>query len=697
MRQHITTANDGRDCWKTARERQRRKARFEIRERVSHGNTTKTKDAMPGIEKNQAVNEDLDKIVSHINAGDRAVFSLSFLAKNFQLLSTLVPTDFIMNQLPEQLIVSRSGSNRLRLLKNYLISLRAISLMEYSTLLDRYHILTGFISGGINPCLRGTPLHNNRPSEEDDLSTQQQLQKIGDQGLKMFFDRFPLSLSTYIVKRVVDMRLASFQQSQQKQPEIQIEQPCFVCGVCQMKIPYKYQLVYTDPKEEAASCHHAFCELCFWKDIIKNVGSRWGDVVLCPYCCCNQSSESREKMEKEIFLSSDNMAPQERSRLSKEKFDSLPVDTNALKKSSTRRKRKVRESEALVNNWSEAVLPSLGMCQSVRQDKFVSHTEACSIAYVRGCLDAGVEVNFINEYGQTALYVAAWRGQLNLVKLLLHYGADPRIGANGGLTIEGLCNAHGYTEILRIVHEYSEKYWAETESNGGLDSSADNINIAFYGKHLEESILDNANESRIRLETIIDLKMDHPGAGSYVIFDCIHHMDALLSLGRNLPIDQLSAKTQKKQGTCADRSYFCDAEGWIRTLLKKRIIESFTQADNNAIGLDDSAVVVLPHMRFLHYSQAGSSLAPHVDLNRADSLSGLRSTHSFLLYLSDCLNGGETVLLEELANPGVLAKVKPTKGLLLLFPHACPHKGEIVEDVPKLLIRGEVYLDLTKA
>jgi hypothetical protein len=39
-----------------------------------------------------------------------------------------------------------------------------------------------------------------------------------------------------------------------------------------------------------------------------------------------------------------------------------------------------------------------------------------------------------------------------------------------------------------------------------------------------------------------------------------------------------------------------------------------------------------------------------------------------------------------------LAKVTPKRGRLLLFPHNCPHKGNAVVDVPKLLLRGEIKL-----
>ena len=38
----------------------------------------------------------------------------------------------------------------------------------------------------------------------------------------------------------------------------------------------------------------------------------------------------------------------------------------------------------------------------------------------------------------------------------------------------------------------------------------------------------------------------------------------------------------------------------------------------------------------------------------------------------------------------VLASVSPRRGRVLIFPHACPHAGRAVQDVPKLFLRGEL-------
>ena len=99
----------------------------------------------------------------------------------------------------------------------------------------------------------------------------------------------------------------------------------------------------------------------------------------------------------------------------------------------------------------------------------------------------------------------------------------------------------------------------------------------------------------------------------------------------------------------------------------------------------------MAHMRFLHYETVGGFLPAHIDLARTGP-EGSRSTHTFILYLADCAAGGETALLRTLGrDAAALAVVQPRRGRLLLFPHVCPHEGRAVVDVPKLLLRGELY------
>jgi hypothetical protein len=63
-------------------------------------------------------------------------------------------------------------------------------------------------------------------------------------------------------------------------------------------------------------------------------------------------------------------------------------------------------------------------------------------------------------------------------------------------------------------------------------------------------------------------------------------------------------------------------------------------------------------------------------------------------YLTNCAEGGETTLLTRVSPQSApeerIAQVKPAAGLLLLFPHMCPHEGRQVVSLPKILLRGEL-------
>ena len=71
--------------------------------------------------------------------------------------------------------------------------------------------------------------------------------------------------------------------------------------------------------------------------------------------------------------------------------------------------------------------------------------------------------------------------------------------------------------------------------------------------------------------------------------------------------------------------------------------------------------VTMPHMRFLHYSEVGGGLPPHVDLARTDEL-GRRSTHTFILYLWD-----STVQMGEMAMDLFRSKTVPAYRLCFIF------------------------------
>ena len=119
---------------------------------------------------------------------------------------------------------------------------------------------------------------------------------------------------------------------------------------------------------------------------------------------------------------------------------------------------------------------------------------------------------------------------------------------------------------------------------------------------------------------------------------------------------------------------------------------------------------VLPSMRFIEYGPGGR-IAPHTDGVQYDESTKLQSTTSFLLYLRDVDEGGETAFLaggqwkwpssmnaeqrkrwNRSQNDDVvqvLAAARPKRNAILLFPHGAPHRGNAVYD-SKICLRGDI-------
>jgi hypothetical protein len=410
------------------------------------------------------------------------------------------------------------------------------------------------------------------------------------------------------------------------------------------------------------------------------------DVVSCLVCgetantkigLSNYYNDNNNENNTEEEVDIDTLSPDEIRQESMRRLERLPVDKNALKSSSRKRRKKLLEQDFMASNWDHAVSLSIGSTQSVRCDKFISCVERNAIPYVAACLRYGVDVDWINEYGQTALYVAVWREYKEIVELLLQYGSNPSIVTNGGSTIPRLCQANGRDDIMDLILRYHSTF----EDTNYLDRYVDL-------KGLGDSAI-----SPKAVTTLIPDFSDHPGAGSFIIDETISNeaINILVRLHRTLPGDQ-NQKQKKNSILCSDRSYYCDAEGTVCALLKQVLERS------NLVKGKPGEIKVYPYMRFLHYSKPGTILAPHVDLCRVDPFSSdqeLRSTHTFILYLTDCHTGGETCLLGEVSGEGrevCLAKVEPRQGRLLVFPHVTPHEGLEVVDVPKILLRGELQL-----
>eukprot|EP01032_Pedospumella_encystans_P010089 gene10089-11821_t len=419
-------------------------------------------------------------------------------------------------------------------------------------------------------------------------------------------------------------------------------------------------------------------------------------------------------------------------------------------------------------NLCELAQCSPGTTQAQRQEEFVKACMKADLRRVAALIEAGVHLDGIDEYGMTALMQAAWLGHVHVCALLLAAGADAHIHDALKHTALSIAVSTGESDVIQLlsrVYGVSEvrdaEAWSEVESEQNVYfSSSDHlveekylhaIHQERYTLRMEPianqnspqqgsgdtsehkavlSILIPPETSQLYQENVRSFWRDHGVKGAEPGAFCVDHffedvfLQSLLGVFTRLPV----APSEKAH--CASRSYFCDVEERFTQPLEQAIrrvtrIGSLRDLRDNTNTIDidgsDSAdftsrtVKVFPQMRFLHYEAEGTALAAHVDLARHDPRAvHIKSTHTFILYLTDCdAGGGETVLLKSLCAKGkavstgnsetvplnngyddnTVAAVSPRRGRLLLFPHNCPHEGRAISSKdPKLLLRGEVYI-----
>lgn len=752
------SSSGGRNIWKTKRDKERMHARYEIRERivVCQKEQQVEKSSPQLLLSNNSSGSGSDggtggaPIVryyfSAIEKRDIAAFGIAKLVKNLSrpnnLLDCCHPVRNLNLQKAYYMCVSRFGVQFGTSTSNYMKYLEAhnlgISLISYAAMLGEYQIACSLLKGGADPTVAA--ITSSRSSRSATLR-----QKFH----RMFFvDYFPPMLAVWIVRCVVVMRINGI-----KTTHASTEENVF-CPICKDTISPPFSLLtWGEP------CQHCFCESCCWEDVLHNMDDR--DEIVCPIClsirmdkpnenCATFSSDCKETecVQKKIFLQADSfLTSKERYQISLNKFNALPPtkvhitgssgknsveDGNRLQSSADEdpfetKPKRFKRKNIVDTSWSSSLARYIGRSQESRRDAFFSFVARNAKPYVQGLLQAGVNVNDVNEYHQTNLYIASWYGYTSIVKLLLYYGADPNIQPNGsvisGSTTLSIARVNNHNDIVDMLMfaltSNTDSSVAEMGSftcsynddalkaNSCVVQSFDH-DVNSFATHCERSrsihkttTIRDLNNLQINSEPLSKLTIlispsnkDHPGAGSFIIDNVLPEqtLQYIEKLWKSLPVEY-GRKGIESATTCATRSYFCDAENILTSLIVNELMSHWQQGD----------IVVMPHMRFLHYAHPNISLPTHVDLSRIDRF-GRHSTHSFLLYLFDCDRGGETILLQKhqitnkrqngehyLDTQEKAIDVRPKRGRLLVFPHLCPHKGGNVESVPKVLIRGEIY------
>eukprot|EP00980_Cylindrotheca_fusiformis_P013880 scaffold3598_cov115-Cylindrotheca_fusiformis.AAC.16 len=139
MKKH--NISDERKCWNTARERERLRARFQIKQRVSSLATVERnlQEEVVAEKLSQQDAELVSDVISFVRKGDTSKFSLSLIDRHFDLFSSPLSTGFLESNLPHslQLCTAWFGKEYANMLGSYIESLASFSFMEYAVWLGK--------------------------------------------------------------------------------------------------------------------------------------------------------------------------------------------------------------------------------------------------------------------------------------------------------------------------------------------------------------------------------------------------------------------------------------------------------------------------------------------------------------------------------------------------------------------------------
>ncbi|KAL7476555.1 hypothetical protein ACHAW6_002415 [Cyclotella cf. meneghiniana] len=617
-----------------------------------------------------------------------------------------------------------------------------LTLIEYASLLGRHGIVALLLLGGVDPTVSAVNANESDSTSRKVMALVHSLSCHSQSSNDAPPTTIPLSLWSYIVRAVVEMRINGVLDQCHSQ-----DTACNIrwCQLCRQRDSSSRPMLSFGPP-----CHHTYCEPCLWNHFVQHVPNcttLTQNVVTCPTCHVDfdgfrQSREMHFHLHAEqpspfMQISHETSKDDHRSSLQREqrRLDSLDkymklantsVELKTItkkgkadcqEKPSTHKMKQGRNKirDPIHSTWGDALRPIINghLSKDVRSERFFKAVVS-SPQLVIGYLEAGIDVNMQNVYGQTPLYLACWKGLPVIVQSLLEYGADAGIPANGGSTCWSVANTLGRMDVLNILKTYGVNY------GNVLDKSTNSYIL--HDRELECQQSPCLDISRPQVTILIDPAMEHPGAGACIVDNALseEQLQKLEVLWRHLPLatcgenddftttaNPSNCSSNEKSQYRPTRSYYCDAEQAIQTILLN-CIDMARDVLRNRLGKEEEKHQlrqtptnicnrsppnsVFHHLRFLRYEQKGGLLPPHVDLCRVDESSGCRSTHTFILYLTDCCHGGGTALLQHLNDPKVLAVAHPKRGRALIFPHLCPHCGLEVDSVPKVLLRGEIVI-----
>eukprot|EP01134_Creolimax_fragrantissima_P000357 CFRG0357T1 len=535
--------------------------------------------------------------------------------------------------------------------------------------------------------------------------------QIAGVNVRAYLFTLKLPLAVWIVKQVVGMRECGVKLSENNV----VGSKSSVCTACEVvtTLPLVWNV-----------CTHVYCEGCVWKHICSG---NYRSTFACKICFSTAPTE-RDLV---VYDDTDGLSPAERKAISAEKFYALHTGTHSDGTKGTPKKACFRALSPVEMRTTLLSLMRTGRKEVLFQT-VVSGDSMCLLALYK----AGIDVEMEDQCGETPLSMCVYYGHVECTKILLWAGANPNAVDREGNTLCAIAAGRAHFDVLRTLLDggANPRHLSiqTTADAGGINNVCkdhvdgitdqmstlliDSITLKSGGMRMDT---DCTPADGVKVTVLIDPTVNHPGAGACMIDGAFsdEYLDRLTRLFDGLTVPPIDAFAEARRNTrrsysktCAVRRYFMDHAGWvcggINKALKLGATEGagYKEGENGNAPAPHGCTRAFPRLRFLHYTQQGGRMEPHVDLSKEEPSDKISSTHTMILYLHDVEQGGETVLLDKVGGKGmsivtstdgsasdkVLASVLPKRGRLLIFPHLCPHEGLPVIDLPKLFLRGEL-------
>ena len=673
-----------------------------------------------------------------------------------------------------------------------------ITLLQYACMKGRDSIVMNLLRANANPIIRNRKeiFHSKKQQQvknhHDDILISSFIRKIG-----YFLSSLNLRYTTYLMNQIVSMRDAGNKYFSNNDNNNNNKICHFCKDVINKNEACIYNNCNNNDDESLTQEKHIICEYCLWDQLIKSDEMNDEEPFAnCPFCITNHDKDNNNNnnnncdcLMKNLYEfqslnihNNDNNDSSSKTKFqllqqSKDNFYKLPIDKLCIRKKKTIEKTIKYNSSKSKNNKNQRMPKKelrtmlIGETQKKRVEMFYQAIETGNYLRLLHIIYQGIDVNITDENGETGLLMASFHlpKELNVAiyeknnKAIQDYMTRILENNNQHSDYNTICHYIYCTTILlncgfanhKIRSHYGisfEDYLITLPSSSLLFSSPTSL----YGRNdIEAMLINNGNsiilKNLLSSSSLNNISSNHPGINlAFTIDNAFSNLflSNLDKLFQSVPQENSDKRDQEKKSytnTCARRKFFRERSTmwiiksieYILFSLKSSIVnkmENKTESINGEKSLQLPSHV-LPRMRFLHYSDSGGKMEPHVDLSKNHiyyqqgeinvDFNGkpnlaIESTFTFILHLHDCNDGGETVFLKKLGNKhkhrkkkntianatvkeevedanseddmAIIARVKPKRGRLLIFPHNAPHQGLPVGlDVPKLFLRGELF------